>query len=1606
MATSPQTQHQPTSSGPSPANLLESRPFEAIAPDTQDTAPSTFQSRPFSSPADPSIGSLEAPVQPEEHQRTDSLFDFTQVNLFAGAAPSDPPPTVPTIQRSESSESGQEQMEGDRPDESEHPIQRKGGAFASGDDGEDKPGEAIQAKLTIGQGGDRYEQEADQVAANVVSMPDAAVQRQENTSVGNSDPGLIDGIGDLTPPNVQAKDGAGTASADFEQRLQTMKGKGAPLGDDVRSLMEPRFGADFSQVRVHTDATSIQLNKDAGAQAFTHGNDVYFNAGKYSPDSKTGKELLAHELTHTIQQTGGKLQRKPNKSSHVQFKRIQRRVEKPDESESVDSNTQNQDATQPASEGTGRAIEAIASPHENPNAGQAQGQTNQSGGGQSAPGKSSSAAPGQTAEPTSGEPTSDQAAAHQPESNPSESSQADPTKTDAGAGADASSDGAGTPGSGAEGAGSSETVSEDGSGPPAESSAVTDGGETAPQSAEADPDFQAAVTRTKQAAMAEKHHAPATAKSQEAQAAAVSPPAEIAGQAQANQVDEMQQAETPGFNKAAFKAKLMEKIKAAAPKNLKEADDFKNNNTLGAVKGEMTSQVKDEKAVSQQPLEQKTKEAPDTSGIEPKPVTPLPQAEVGAPVASVGAEAAVPKPKGQSEVEQPLQHETQRMDQEMADADISEEQLATSNEPEFQSALAAKQDANANASEAPNAYRQAEQGELSQAEADAGTMAQQKLQGMHGDRAQILAQVAGQQVTAKGQDEQARSKVATDIQGIYDATKSKVETILGGLDSKVNTAFDSGAAQSQKAFEDHVGKKMDAYKSDRYSGVIGKGRWVKDKFMGLPSEVNVFYTEGRTLYLEKMDGVINQVVDIIATELNRAKTEVANGRQKVQAYVAKLPQDLQKVGQDAATSIQSQFDSLEQSVDAKQDELIDSLAQKYNEKLKAVDARITEMKAANKGLVDKAIGAIKGVVTTIKKLKNMLLSVLKGAASAIKGIIKDPIGFLGNLISGIKQGFDNFVGNIWEHLQGGLIGWLTGAMGSVGIQIPEDIFSLPGIFDLVMQILGMSWNYVRTKAVKLMGEPVVAAAEKAYDVFLLLQEKGPLGLWEHVQDQFTDLKETVIGEIKNMVITQVITAGVKWILGLLNPASAFVKACMLIYDIVMFFVNQGSQVLSLMKAVIDGVKAIASGSIGAVAKAIEGALVKSLPVVIGFLASLLGIGGLTGKVKKIITKIRGRIDKAIDKILLKAKKLFKSKKTKTGKKEDKSEVEKKHASIGKTAANELKKLPSKDVPYEKIREMKEKEARTLEKKYNKQLEKPVRMSITFKSPQEDLKDGDMDFHIYIGPNDFNMDSAVEGVAGSHEPEVGTYGELKPKSGAKDQEAHHVPPKGLLKWIVGQADAVINDMSDEDLDSGQYDWIVQLAELSNNPTLYDPGNPLAAISINKHTHIKKTGDINKDAYRAHWGKGTAKEVLKRLDGKGLRLIYRTKFNQLSIQDREKYQKLLAEAGENMNIGNQQELEDYEDKTGSVLSTQFFSTELNAALRQEEQERGKELNEFKINLGNVAKGAYSQAHEAVTVALEKSDKDGPKDKRSAALNSLKSISKSTWNSQPGIRHINMF
>jgi hypothetical protein len=235
-------------------------------------------------------------------------------------------------------------------------------------------------------------------------------------------------------------------------------------------------------------------------------------------------------------------------------------------------------------------------------------------------------------------------------------------------------------------------------------------------------------------------------------------------------------------------------------------------------------------------------------------------------------------------------------------------------------------------------------------------------------------------------------------------------------------------------------------------------------------------------------------------------------------------------------------------------------------------------------------------------------------------------------------GLKNFMANIGKHLKKGLMDWLFGALAGAGLTMPEN-FDLQGIVSIVLQVLGLTYANFRARAVKIVGEPVVAGLEKAAEVFKILLTEGVPGLWRFIKDKVLELKSMVLDAIFEFIREKVIVAGITWIIGLLNPASAFFKACKAIYDIVMFFINRGSQIMALVNAVLDSVGAIAKGNIGVAARFVEEALAKAVPVAIGFLAGLLGLGDISETIRAVIDKAQKPVNTAIDWVINQAVRL-------------------------------------------------------------------------------------------------------------------------------------------------------------------------------------------------------------------------------------------------------------------------------------------------------------------------------------------------------------------------------
>jgi len=171
----------------------------------------------------------------------------------------------------------------------------------------------VQAKLTVNPPDDEYEREADRVAEVVTQKTTSQIQRQEEGEEEEEElmPKPVSEIQRQEEEEEEEEEelmtrSVGspsiTVSEDLEARINTARGGGQPLTDSVRTSLEPQFERDFSEVRIHTDTEADKLSSQLGAEAFTTGKDVFFREGAYQPASSSGQGLIAHELTHVVQQ--------------------------------------------------------------------------------------------------------------------------------------------------------------------------------------------------------------------------------------------------------------------------------------------------------------------------------------------------------------------------------------------------------------------------------------------------------------------------------------------------------------------------------------------------------------------------------------------------------------------------------------------------------------------------------------------------------------------------------------------------------------------------------------------------------------------------------------------------------------------------------------------------------------------------------------------------------------------------------------------------------------------------------------------------------------------------------------------------------------------------------------------------------------------------------------------------------------------------------------------------------------------------------------------------------------------------------------------------------
>lgn len=257
---------------------------------------------------------------------------------------------------------------------------------------------------------------------------------------------------------------------------------------------------------------------------------------------------------------------------------------------------------------------------------------------------------------------------------------------------------------------------------------------------------------------------------------------------------------------------------------------------------------------------------------------------------------------------------------------------------------------------------------------------------------------------------------------------------------------------------------------------------------------------------------------------------------------------------------------------------------------------------------------------------------LRRAGNALRTIIRDPIRFIGNLVRAGIQGLRQFAANFLTHLRASLIGWLTGAMAGANIYIPQGM-GLMEIVKFVLSVLGLTWQNIRAKLARAIGETAVATLETGFDIVVTLVREGPAAAWQKILESLGNLREMVMEQVMGFVQTAIVQRAITTLLTSLSPVGGFIQAIIAIYNTVMFFVERLRQIAQVAASVIDSIAAIAAGNISAAANRVEQTMTGLLTLVISFLARIAGLGRVSDAVVNVINRLRQPIDRALDRVV-------------------------------------------------------------------------------------------------------------------------------------------------------------------------------------------------------------------------------------------------------------------------------------------------------------------------------------------------------------------------------------
>ena len=284
---------------------------------------------------------------------------------------------------------------------------------------------------------------------------------------------------------------------------------------------------------------------------------------------------------------------------------------------------------------------------------------------------------------------------------------------------------------------------------------------------------------------------------------------------------------------------------------------------------------------------------------------------------------------------------------------------------------------------------------------------------------------------------------------------------------------------------------------------------------------------------------------------------------------------------------------------------------------------------------------VKIVLEVVMQIMNfpidLIRNIITRAMQAIDDIKRDPVAFLKNLLRAVKTGFQQFFGNILTHLLNGMTGWLFGELRDANINPPADL-SFSSILGFVLEVLGITVERIWQKLAERIGQERVARIRGMIDrltgIWTFVKDvmtRGPVAIWEYIQERLSSLWDTVLEAVRNWVVTRIMQQVTVRLLSMLDPTGimAVVNGFIAFYNAVQSFIRYLREMLEIVNSFVVGVAELARGNVTIAANFLENSMASAMPVAIGFLANQVGLSGVGRRIGEMIERVRALVDRAL-----------------------------------------------------------------------------------------------------------------------------------------------------------------------------------------------------------------------------------------------------------------------------------------------------------------------------------------------------------------------------------------